>query len=128
MRQGFFKNEFVEQWLEDGVVFSIYTKKPLNIVAAKEIVQERYKLVKGKSHPTLVDYTAGMSADKESRDYLAGENGIKYVSAGAIVIKNHIQKLLGNAFLTINRPKVPARLFTSRDEALKWLQFYKNVN
>lgn len=123
-----FKNEYVEMWIEEGILHLIYSSKPLHLEAAKEIVHQRLELLAGRSMPHLADYTKGMAADKAARDYLANTEGVKGVSAGAIIIKNQIQKLLGNAYLTISRPTIPAKLFTEKKDALAWLSYYKNLN
>ena len=40
----------------------------------------------------------------------------------AFVIKSLAQKLLGNAYLKINKPVVPTALFDNEEKAIEWLQ------
>jgi len=42
-----------------------------------------------------------------------------------MIVKNTFQETIGNIFIFLNRPAVPARLFTDKKEAIKWLENYK---
>jgi hypothetical protein len=44
------------------------------------------------------------------------------VSAFAIIIQSPLSRVIGNFFMGLNKPRVPARLFKSEKEAVKWLK------
>jgi len=125
----FIENQFTTMWIKDGILFVTY--KPSLIVTeevAKICVQERLKLCDGISYPMLADGRTIKSFERNARRYLSNGEAIRGITAGAFVIKNQIEKFMGNAFFTINKPPLPAKLFTSEDEALRWLQYFKNLN
>ena len=125
----YFKNEVIELWLENGIVYAIYTKNAvITLEIAKEIVYERLRIVGARTYPSLSDYTGNMQITKEARAFFASSESIKQVSAGAFLVKNLIQQFLGNAFLKFNKPTIPARIFSNKEDAIKWLEFYKNLN
>jgi hypothetical protein len=125
----FLENQFTTMWIKDGILYVTY--QPSLIVTeevARICVQDRLKLCDGKSYPMLADGRTIKSFERNARSYLSKGDAIRGLTAGAFIIKNQIEKFMGNAFFTINKPKVPAKLFTSEEEALKWLQYFKHVN
>ena len=44
--------------------------------------------------------------------------------ASVFVVKNVAQKLMGNAYITFNKPITPTKIFTNEDEAVKWLKTF----
>jgi len=58
---------------------------------------------------------------KPVREHLVEQMG-HYLLGSAIVIGSGISKIVGNLVFAFTKPQFPRRLFTSRDEALQWLQ------
>lgn len=130
MRRNYYRDEYIEMWTEDGILYHVYGEDAeINITIAQHITKNRIKISEGKSWPLLTDARNLRSIDKEARDYWStpGE-GMQFLLAGALVINNPILKLLGNAFTRINRPPRPFRLFTDYNSAKAWLEYYKSVN
>jgi hypothetical protein len=61
---------------------------------------------------TFVDFKTREFAADQYRPHVAGQ---------AILIESNISKYFANLFLKFTRPKLPTKLFTKEDEALKWL-------
>ena len=78
----------------------------------------------GKKYPILIVAGKYTLADKEVRDFAAGEYGNKYTIAAAFVIKSLAQKILGNAYLKVNKPLTPTALFDSEEKAIAWLNTF----
>jgi hypothetical protein len=75
----------------------------------------------GNKHPILVIYGEYNSFEPGVREYLAGPDVDRVSLAHALVVKGLALKILGNAYLRINKPMRPTRLFTNEHDALKWL-------
>lgn len=86
---------------------------------------ERIKFADGKSYPCLFDITAIKKVTREARVYLANE-GDELVSASAILVNSAITKMIGNFFIDVDKPRSPTRLFTDKQEALKWLEQFQD--
>ena len=131
MKEYFIENEFVQYRLEDGVIFADF-KPNLNVFSlevAKEVVNTRLKFMRGVSRPVVIDFNNIVSADKETRRYFAGEEATSLVSAAAFMkITNTATLMMTNLFLKFNKPTVPTRFFNNKEEALTWLEDYKQVN
>lgn len=118
-------NEYVKIWIENGIIYNIH--KPnivINLEVARILVRDRLKVANGQAYPLFVDMRSFASTDINARKYLAGEEATQLVIAGALLINNPVAKFAVNLFITINEPKAPARIFTNKTKALKWLQQY----
>lgn len=120
-----FKNNNIEMWLEDGIFHVVVLTDSFSLDVAEQCVRERMRITQGKSYPMLSDSRNVSNFDKEARSFLSLDVHVLYLTAGAILIESQLQKVLGNFFLHINKPSVPARLFTDREKALAWLEDFK---
>ena len=92
---------------------------------AIENVRAMKSLVKGRRYPVLADMRLFKGVDREVRAYYAGPETTGVVSAVAIIVRSLAQRVMGNWFITWNKPQFPSRLFTSQDEAMKWLDGFR---
>lgn len=88
---------------------------------------ERVKFSEGESYPCLFDITSVKEFTGEARNYLANE-GNDLVLASAILTNSPVSKMIGNFFIAVNKPKNPTRIFTSKENALEWLEQFKYVS
>ena len=77
----------------------------------------------GKLAPLLVDIREAAALDAEPRHYYTGKRLDDSFSAFALlVVIGAFGKMMGNIYLRVAKPGIPARLFTSEEEALRWLE------
>lgn len=69
----------------------------------------------------LVDIRDMLFIDSKTREYAASQFR-PYVAGMAILIESKVSSYFANLFLTFSKPKVPTRLFSKEDEAVKWLK------
>lgn len=116
-------------WIEDNIIFGKY--KPdlvINLKIAKEIVTDRKKVSKGISRSFLIDITGLLSVDAPARKYMAGADACEFLNAGAVYTPNKLLAFLGNAWILLDKPLVPAKIFSNKEAALKWLEPFKYQN
>lgn len=116
-------------WIENDVIFGKY--KPglvINLEVAKEAVNDRKKISNGISKPFLIDITELVSVDAKARKYLASADGCEFLSAGAIYTHNKLLAFLGNAWILLDEPLIPVKVFTNKEAGLKWLEPFKYQN
>jgi hypothetical protein len=113
-------------WMEDDpdVLFFLYAPKlEINITVAKEIINSRLDYTGGRPMFTLIDFSNVKSVTKEARDYMNDpEGGLKGILGGAFLSNNAVSTLFINLYLRINKPIIPSKFFTRKDEALEWLR------
>jgi hypothetical protein len=119
-------------WTEDSddiVIFKYAPKLEINIEVAKEIVESRLNYTNGKSVYTLIDFSNVKSVTKEARDYMnSPDGGLKGILGGAFLSNSVVATLFVNLYLKISNPSVPAKFFTTEEDALWWLKKIKAVN
>lgn len=69
----------------------------------------------------LVDLRDMLFIDSKTRDYAAAQYR-EHVAGQAILIDSKISSYFANIFLKFSRPKVPTKLFTLEEDAIKWLK------
>lgn len=111
-------------WMgEDGIART--TVKPaadVTLEEAKENSMAVNALSNGNTFPLLIDSRNIRSISKEARDFFSMNNRDSCIVAFAIIIDSPLSKIIGNFFMGLNKPRVPARLFTGEKEAIKWLK------
>lgn len=58
---------------------------------------------------------------EDVKAWASDSKGNKQTVADAIVIQSLAHKLIANAYLKINRPPLPTKIFTNYERALEWL-------
>ena len=119
----------VSFWKEadDDILFFKYSPRlEMTIEVAREIVNSRLEYCHGVSMYVLIDATNIKSATKEARDYMnSTEGGLKGVLGGAFLSNNVVATLVINLFLRVSNLPIPAKFFTNKQEAVKWLRKIK---
>jgi hypothetical protein len=78
-------------------------------------------LADGKKRLLLVDMQVAYSTGPGVREYYASAEASEYVAALAMITPSATSRIIGNFFLTINRPPYPCRMFKTTEEATRWL-------
>jgi hypothetical protein len=128
----FFENEYTRMKIEDGILFVEYPSNlTITLQIAEKCVSDRLKFCKGKSYPMLADISNIKASQREAREYLSSEEGIKGITAGAFIVKSQFTRLLGTVFLSLNlnfnAKRPPAKLFVDKDDAKEWLKQYRVI-
>lgn len=112
---------YVNLRLEDDIMYCTYANNlHVSLEVAKAVVESRIYFSKGKDYLLLIDMRGIKSSTKEARRYLA-TIGATLVKAGALITGSPLNRALGNIFLKIEKPLVPAKLFTCKEKAKSWL-------
>lgn len=125
-----FSNAYSEMRIEEGVMVISY-KPELNITleVAKICVEDRLKFANGRRFPLVVAMKGMKGITKEAKTYLASDDAMKGIIAGAFIVENHLQRLVGSVFISLyvnmNEVKVPSKLFNSKSAAMAWAKPYR---
>ncbi len=119
------QNEYVEIELKNGILIVRYLPKKIDLKAAKLIVAARKTFSGGKALPGLADTRKITSVTREAREYLSSPEAIEGVVAGAILSGSSFNAFIANFFVKVTKPRIPTRIFTSEENALKWLEQFK---
>lgn len=93
-----------------------------NLEVAQENMAAIAKFAAGEPRPVLIDMRAMLGIDREARAYYAKGGGMRVATAVALLTGSPVSQVIANFLISLNRPRVPVRLFTSEDEAITWLK------
>ncbi|MGZ5282130.1 MAG: DUF7793 family protein [Bacteroidia bacterium] len=122
-----FTDERINLKVEDGIAYAELYIEDITLAAAEQMVELRYKVTDGEEYPVLIDISRIKSVTKEARDFLSEGKAVEKISAAALYTNSLISRIVANFFLGFNRPAIPIKIFTSKDEAVKWAKHYKRA-
>ena len=70
----------------------------------------------------IIDTSEIKSITKEARNHFSMNGRKSNVVCFAIIISSPLSAVVGNFFMGLNKPRVPARLFTKESEAILWCE------
>jgi len=118
-----YDSEFYRFVLKDDILWVTYKNGPVTIEIAKDLVKKRLELSKGVDHLLIVNDESLKGIDRDARSYLSSDAGVSGIKAAVLLTNNYFSQHLANFFLkiTVNKPKIPAKVFANKNEAIKWL-------
>jgi hypothetical protein len=130
MKESYLENEYVELWVENGIIMEIFKPhiKDITLEMAKTVVRDRLIVSNKVNMPIFIDMGNLRSISKEARDYFVTEVSISYLSASAVVLNSYTSWILGKLFMSFSKPILKVELFKSRSKAMEWLQQFVPAN
>ncbi|MDO8998705.1 MAG: STAS/SEC14 domain-containing protein [Bacteroidota bacterium] len=77
-----------------------------------------------KKFPLLIDSTEIKSMARDARQHFSTNGRDTKINSFAVIVKSPLSRVIGNFFMGLNKPKVPARLFDNEEDAIEWLKQY----
>ena len=129
MQSNFIENDFCKQWLDDEMLYCIfrpYLEIDINVV--KKCVTDRKILTAGISYKMFADVKNLRYFTSEAKEYFASSEGSAGLEAIAFLVNTQIEKFIIRLFIEVNRPPIPCKIFSGKEEALEWLSFNRAKN
>lgn len=109
----------------DGIVLvTITSNEEVEVKDVVEVVSALEEIGKGKKFPLLIITQKYTLPSPEARAYIATAGSNPFASAEAYIIQSFSQKLVGNVYISFNKPARPTRIFTSEAKATEWLKTF----
>ena len=94
----------------------------IDLPTANEIVASRIAFTGESTFPVLLYIEGLVTIERKARTYISSPDGVKFLSAAAIMEDSPFAAAVGNLFSTLNNPfKIPVRIFTKPQAAIDWL-------
>ena len=111
----------VERTSEGIIVTRILPEVRQTLSDAVDNVAVSAEACGGQRAPIVVDLRQATPLDAETRHYYTGKQLTdSFISVAVLVQANAFGKMMGNLYLRVARPGIPARLFDSEEEAMRW--------
>lgn len=115
---------------DDDIVHLSFNEgsKHIGIAESKQIVVDRVSLnTPEQKQLILVDlFGAKNKYNKEAREFAKSKEMNETTSAMAFIIDNFWGKIVGNFFVGLSKGNYHVRLFTEKQEAIKWLLTFRD--
>ena len=109
----------------DGIIkIEIKPNTTLKLIDGQEMVKAFAEIGDSKKYPLLFIAGDFALANAKARYYASGKEANQFTIASVFVVKSIAQKLMGNAYITFNKPITPTKILTNEDEAVKWLKTF----
>jgi hypothetical protein len=113
-------------WMGDDKICRTVTK-PQAIISLPE-AKENSAAVNGffvdKKYPLLIDARQVKQMSVEARKHFSTNGRDTKINAFAVIVKSPLSRVIGNFFMGLNKPQVPAKLFDNETEAIDWLKTF----
>jgi hypothetical protein len=121
---GVITNAKFRMWLRpDGIVqLTLVPRVDIGLEDAAAALEAIAELAGGRRRPLLVDMQDTGTQTRPARRELARRDDL--VSAVALIVDTPLSRMMGNFFLSVNKPRYPTRLFDNETSALAWLQAF----
>jgi hypothetical protein len=114
---------FTASLRSDGIVyFEMNDIEDYTIEIVDAQTKALFEFGNGKKLPIMVAFTSYNSPNDKTMKYASEEENIQYTKAAAVIVDSLALRLGTNFYLNFFTPKVPTKLFGSKDDAIKWLK------
>jgi hypothetical protein len=120
------ENDCLRFWEEDHIICYTYKQPVVDLKIAKDSVLMRYRVTNNQPCLVFGDLENVKSVTREARDYYTCEDAENLVTAAAVLTPTIITKIIATFFLNFNKPKVPFKMFSSKEKAFEWLLEFKD--
>lgn len=123
--------ELIDEEDIGSVIYRLYDKRIFHAIIKKgerftlEMTEKGYEFLNrngGGRFYNIYEFASFSEMDAEVREWCADTSGNNYTYVDAIVISNFAQKLIADFYLKFHKPKMPTKIFNSREKALEWIQ------
>lgn len=123
-----YNNEFTGIFYSNGIVELVWNESVKQITedTLKNVKSFLYEAGEGKKLPVYVSTYDFMNMTQEAKLYASNESSQEYTLANAVLIDNLAKKIMFNFFIKFYGTKTPARAFSNKEDAFKWLIAFQN--
>lgn len=111
----------------DNNILYVKMKEGINLdrPEMEALLKQAIELTQPDKYYAIIDTRAQYDSTVEARNFYAESDYSKYRYADAFIVNSLPMRLLVNFFITFNKPKIPSKMFNTKEEALKWINGLK---
>lgn len=124
MKEHIVKDTLVAKLHPNGIIEITWDESIMEISVddLKKMQEAVCVLGEGKKCPLYFNTHQFIGISKDAQKYAKTKEGTKYTLATAILVDSLSIKLLYNFFMTMGKPIVPTKGFTSKKDCFNWLE------
>ena len=107
----------------DGLVEIVFKRSSLiGLQECLDLMDAYEQILEKRRYPLLHIAEDYVQFNGDAREFGSSEEGLRFSAAEAFVIKSLAHKLLANFYLKVNKPSVPTKFFSNKEDAEEWLK------
>lgn len=87
-----------------------------------ELKKLNKSIAEGKPYAIVVRFEHLADVSKKAKELIASKEFAEFTMAKALLVDNIGHRLVGNFYLTINKPFMKTKVFTDKTAAIEWLK------
>lgn len=99
----------------------VFGSRIIGRTEAKEMNDAIGVLSKGRESLVLIVANEVNQFTREAVEFSISDEGLRYTTGDALVVKSLAQRITANIYLKLNKPKKPSKIFNTEKEAARWL-------
>ncbi|HAA00756.1 MAG TPA: hypothetical protein DEP18_01545 [Flavobacteriales bacterium] len=119
------RSQRIEKGIVENYVLEDMHIEPEDLDLCKS---DNLALMGDELYTVLVVSGSGSTISAEARKKVASPEYRMNTVAKAFLVENLAHRIIGNFYMTFNKPAIPTRLFTDREKALEWLRQELKIN
>jgi hypothetical protein len=97
----------------------------LDVEEMKKMLESAVTFTEYNQYYAIIDTTNDSDSTKDAREYYSNNEFNKYRLADAFIVKSLPLRMVINFFIRMNKPKVPTKMFTTKEQAIDWISELK---
>jgi len=114
-------------WEEEGFLCFRYKVSNVDLEVAKKGLEARKKLFNKEPYWIFMDMRGLKSVTSEARRFYSSDEGNHNCMGTAALTEDALTRIIGSFYINFNRPKIPFKLFSTKEKAFQWLHALKNA-
>ena len=114
-----FRASLIEPHIIENVVLEGHTMEVEDVLELKKLNKS---IADGKPYAIVVRFEHLADVSKKAKELIASKEFAEFTIAKALLVDNIGHRLVGNFYLTINKPYMKTKVFTDKAAAIEWLK------
>jgi len=108
--------------IKDGIIFIDFFASHGTYEISDRGIKKKIELINGQSFPMVSDMRSLKTSTREARQRMSEPDAGIGVKAVAIIMNSKVHQIMINFFTKINKRPAPTKVFTNKEDAIKWAQ------
>lgn len=114
-----FRASLIAPSIIENVVLQGQTMEVEDVLELKKLNKS---IAEGKPYAIVVRFEHLADVSKKAKELIASKEFAEFTMAKALLVDNIGHRLVGNFYLTINKPFMKTKVFTDKTAAIEWLK------
>ncbi len=119
-----YKDDRLHFYWKDDILMCDWTVETADFEYVDFGIKKRLEITKDKTCVMISDITKLKSVSREARQRMSQKDAADGVIAVGIIINSKVQVVIYNFFNAIYKQPTKAKLFSKKEDAIKWIKKY----